>query len=133
MADITIIGLDDFLKDLEELPKAIQKKLVARALREASAPIRERMAETAPDDPTTPGSQIRENIGINVTEQTADHALAYIGPTRQGFVGGFAELGTAHQTATPFIGPAFDEMVDDAVKIIAEVLGEGIEKEMKKR
>jgi HK97 gp10 family phage protein len=126
-----IDGLDDLLKSMDGMPLVLQKKLIVEALREGSEPVQEQMAILAPDDPDTAGSRIRENIDVSIAERTADGAVAYIGPTKAGFVGGFAEFGTAHQTATPFIGPAFDEKVEEATQIIGEVLGDGIEKALK--
>lgn len=130
--DEFIIGLEPFLEDLEELPLLIQRRLVVKALRAASESMQERMSELAPDDPTTPGSQIRENIGINVTEATATGAASYIGPTRAGFIAGFHELGTAFMMERPFIGPAFEETIEEAIELVSEILGEGIEKALKK-
>lgn len=130
MADIE--GLDELLKDLGELPRTVGRKLIARSLRKAAKPVQDRIIATAPDDPTTPTSRIADNIDINVTEQTSEGAIALVGPTKHGFFAGFAEFGTAHQSAKPFMAPAFDEEVDNATAIIAEDLGAAIERELKK-
>jgi HK97 gp10 family phage protein len=108
----------------------MSRKYYVRAVRAAGKPTEERQRQTAPDDPTTPGSQVRENIGTNVTDQTASGVIGFTGLTKKGFPGGFAELGTRHQKQTPFIAPSFDEA--EAIAIISEVLGEGLEKELKK-
>lgn len=118
---------------MEGLPLALQKNLIVRALRKGAEPIRERATELAPDDPTTPGSRIRESMSITVSDQTATGAIARIGPTRAGFVGIFAEIGTAHQIADPFLQPAFDQKIDEAYRILGEELGSSIEKEFAKR
>lgn len=127
-----VIGLQGLLNDMGELPRVLQRKLVAKALRAGGEPVETRAKQLAPDDPETPFSRIEENIKTMVSEQTAEGAVAYIGPTKRGFMGQFAELGTAHQQATPFLGPAYDENEDRAYEIIGEVLGEGIEKHLKK-
>jgi HK97 gp10 family phage protein len=126
-----VVGLDQWLKDLERLPLLVRKKLLTRALRQAAEPIEERMTELAPDDPTTPGGRIAENIKTNVLDAVADSAAAYIGPTGRAFFARFAEIGTAHQTATPFMGPAFTERVDEAVRIMGDILGAEIEKALR--
>jgi len=127
MADETVDGLQDLLKSMDGLPLVLQKKLIAKSLRKAAEPIRARAAELAPDDPETPGSRIEESMSISVTEQTATGAIAKIGPSKAGFPGIMAELGTAHETARPFLRPAFDEKEDEAFEILADVLGDGIE------
>lgn len=129
--DFTVIGLDEFIADLDQLPLTVSKKFVAKALRAGAKPIQQQMIANAPDDPKTPGSRAR-NIDINVSEQTANHAIAYIGPTKKGFMAGWAELGSKHQRAKPFMGPAFDAKVNEAVQIIGENLGASIERELKK-
>lgn len=132
MADEIVEGLQSLLDDLGQLPLTMGKTLIVRALRKASGPIEKRIAELAPDDPETGGSQIRENIDTNVTEQTATGAIALIGPTKAGFPAGFSELGTAHQPATPFIGPGFAETIDEAMGLLEKELGDSIEKALKK-
>lgn len=125
MADVE--GLDDLLKSMDALPLTLRKTLIARALRKGAQPIREKAAMLAPDDPETPRSHIEESMSINVVEQTAEGAKAIIGPTRAGFMGIMAELGTAHEAARPFLQPAFDQHVGEAVELIGDVLADGIE------
>ena len=129
-----IHGLSQLVNNLNDLPLALgtQKNLIVRALRAGAEPIRARAAEMAPDDPTTPWSRIKENMMITVSDQTANGAVAKIGPSRKGFVGQFSEWGTSRQSAKPFLKPAYDEKLDEAVRIIGETLADGIEKEMKK-
>jgi HK97 gp10 family phage protein len=125
-----VIGLDDLLKQLNDVASLVaSKKIIVKALREGAEPIRERAEQLAPDDPTTPGSRIKESMMVSVVEQTGTGAIAKIGPSRKGFVGSFQEFGTMHHSAQPFLRPAFDEKKDEAVKIMSDVLAEGIEKE----
>jgi HK97 gp10 family phage protein len=124
--------MQDLLDSMEGLPLVLRRILIARSLREAAQPIAARMRETAPDDPETPGSRIRESIGISVTNRTAEGATAEIGPSKHGFPAIFAELGTPHQPARPFIQPAFDQTQEHAYELLSEVLGEGIEEEFYK-
>lgn len=125
MADIE--GLQGLMDKLDELPRVMARKLIVDALRAGAEPIQERAAELAPDDPETPGSRIKESMMTSVVDQTAIGATAKIGPSRKGFVGQFAEFGTAHQSAEPFLRPAFDANVDEATRIIGETLAAGIE------
>lgn len=132
MAKETVVGLDQWLKDLDRLALTVRRKLIVKALREGTKPTEEEMKRRAPDDPTTPGSRIEDNIATNVVDQTATGAAALTGPTAHAFFAGFSEFGTAHQSERPFIGPAFDATVDEATEIISEVLDDGIEKELKR-
>ncbi len=133
MTTETIHGLEDLLKSMDALPLTLQKKLIARALRTGAEPIRARAQELAPDDPGTPQSHIKEAMSITVSDQTADGAIAKIGPKRKAFDARFHELGTAHEPARPFLTPAFEEKRDEALVLISETLADGIEREMTKR
>ncbi len=126
-------GLRELLTKLEALPLTVGKLLIARAVKAGAEPIRARAEQLAPDDPTTPGSRIKEGMMITVTEQSATEAIGKIGPSRKGFFGQFAEFGTIHQAADPFLRPAFDEEQAEALKIMGESLAAGIEKELAKR
>lgn len=133
MAEFTVEGMDDLLKSMESLPLALQKNIIVRSLRKAGQPIAEEIERRAPDDPDTPGSRIETNIRVQVSDQTATGAVARIGPTTGGFPGIFAELGTAHQTAKPFIRPAFESTKEQALSILGDELGDQIEREFAKR
>jgi len=132
MADIQ--GMDELLRGLADVDSLVkQKNIIARTLRKAAEPIRARAEELAPDDPTTPGSRIKENMMVTVSDQTAEGAVAKIGPSRKGFFGQFAEFGTAHQPAEPFLRPAFDEKLEEATGIIREELRDQIERAARTR
>lgn len=126
-----IEGLDELLGKMDGLPLVLQKNLIARSLRKGAEPIRAGAEQLAPDDPTTPGSRIKEGMMITVSDQTAEGATAKIGPSRKAFFGQFEEFGTSHQAAEPFLRPAFDEKQEEAIRLVGEDLAEGIEKEMK--
>jgi HK97 gp10 family phage protein len=129
MAEIEVKGLDEFAKALNEttLNLTQKRKLLAKGLRKASEPILEAQKDRAPDDLMTDGSRIEDNLGINVIDQTGTSAESRIGSKKWGFVGRFAELGTSNQSATPWMGPAYDATIDESVAIFGEVLGKGIE------
>lgn len=128
MADeIVVHGLQELLRTMEGLPLAMKRVLIVRALRKAAQPILDRMKTLAPNDPKTPGSRVRDNLTFNVTDQTADGASAFIGFTSKAFFAGFAEIGTRHQKKTPFVGPAFDQTEEEAMRLLSETLGDSIE------
>lgn len=127
-------GMQALLESMEALPLVVRKNLIVRALRKAGEIVARRMRSLAPNDPNTPGSRIAESIKVAVRDQTATGAYAEIGPSGPGFVGIYAEGGTKRgQKATPFVGPAFDQTVDEAYDAFEEILGDGIEHEFYKR
>lgn len=133
-SDEAIEGLQSLLDSMEGLELSKQKNLIARALRKGAQPIIQAAKRRAPNDPATPGNRIADNITVAVREQTASGAVAEIGPTRKGFMGHFAENGTRRgQPARPWLAPAFDETHDDALELLADELGEGIDQEFSKR
>ena len=138
MMSETVEGLQELFAKLDALPLHVGKILIARALREGAEPIRAQAANMAPDDPETSESRIRDNMKTIVVAQTATEALARIGPVsrdsdlRVSEAALAAEYGTVHESARPFLRPAFDERVKEASQIIAEVLGDEIDKAMAK-
>lgn len=128
-------GMQALLDSMEALPLVVRKNLIVRALRKAGEIVARRMRELAPRDPNTAGDRIPESIKVAVRDQTATGAYAEIGPHgRWSYLSIFAEGGTKRgQKATPFVGPAFDQTVDEAYTVLGEVLGDGIEQEFYRR
>lgn len=126
-----VVGMDELLRKLDALPSKLgtKKNIIARSLRKGGELVRARMADLAPYESGT----LQESIMITVVEQTAEGALARIGPSRKGFYGMFPEFGTVHQSPDPFMRPAFDEKRDQAVKLIGEELARQIERELRRR
>lgn len=146
-SDEFVTGLSDLVDNLNSLPLALgtQKNILARAGRQGGEPIRARAAELAPvyDGAARPQKRrgktymlvpgtLRESMSIVVADQSAVGVTVKIGPSRPGFYGGPLEWGGAHQAAEPFLRPAFDEKLDEAVAIIGFVLGSEIEKALLK-
>lgn len=124
-----VVGMEELMRALANVPANLstKKNIVAKSLRAAGQPILEEQKTSAPDDPDTAESRIEENLGIAVIDQTAISAEARVGSKKWGFVGRFAEHGTSHQTATPWMGPAFDRREQEALSILSKTLAEGIE------
>jgi HK97 gp10 family phage protein len=121
MADLE--GFDELLGALENtaLNMGQRRKLIVKALREGSKPVQEESTNRIPVDT----GKAKASISTTVIEQSSTGAEAQIGPRR--FYPKFAELGTIHQSATPWLGPSFDNKQDQAVDIISDVLSNGIE------
>lgn len=146
-SDEYVTGLSDLVDRLNTLPLALgaQKNIIVRALRAGAVPIENRAHELAPvyqglerfqmrrkkQYLLVPG-QLRESMMTTVSDQTATGAVAKIGPGRPGFYGAFEEFGTDRQLAKPWLRPAFDEKLAEAVAIIGYTIGSEIEKELRK-
>jgi HK97 gp10 family phage protein len=126
--DEGVIGIQELLGKLSHIESTVlQRRIVARAVRAGCEPIRERAEELAP----MLTGRLKESIMTTVTEQSATEAIGKIGPARFGFYGTFEEFGTARQSADPFLRPAYDEKIDEAQRIMGEVLADEIEKAAK--
>ncbi len=131
MADsITIHGLEGLLQQLDGLESLVsQKRILSKALREGAQIIADEAEQLAPYDT----GQLANSMMYTITEASASFAIAKIGPSRKGFYGIFDELGTAHQTAEPFLGPSLENKGDEALSAIAYFLEKGIAGEIKRQ
>lgn len=121
MADIE--GLDAWLDAMDEVGASLwtKRRLIASSLRKGSVPIEEEGENRIP----FLTGEAKESMSATVKEQTGTGAEAEIGPRK--FYPKFHELGTVHQTATPWLGPAYDNREEEAVDTIWQHLGDGIE------
>lgn len=121
MADIE--GLDAWLDAMDEVGASLwtKRKLIAGSLRKGAVPIEEDYESRIP----VLTGEAKESVSTSVIEQTGTGAEAEIGPRK--FYPKFGELGTIHQAANPQLGPAFDNNEEEALDIIWQHLGDGIE------
>ena len=127
MSDEAILGMQSLLDRMDGLPLLMQKAIIVQALTEGAEPIR---AEASRRAPVRTG-KLRESIIVQVVDQTAEGAIAKIGPSQKAFYGRFVEVGTIHQKANPFLRPALDEKQDEALRLMSDVLAREIEKALK--
>jgi HK97 gp10 family phage protein len=103
-------------------------------LKVAAIPIQTAMetnARRAPS-PTYPDiGHLADNIVVKVSITKKRGAVAKIGPDKAHWYGAFQEFGTPFVPAAPFIRPALDNKGNEAVTILADELGTGIEREAK--
>lgn len=122
-----IQGLDQLLARMDAMLLHMRKIAIARSLRAGAVPIVEDAKRRAPDDIDTSGSRIRDNVKAQIVNQSAYGATAQITVRPWNFIARFAETGTAHQSAKPWLRPAFDANIDKAYEIIGQRLAEEIE------
>lgn len=75
---------------------------------------------------------LQSNIKIGEIRESRKGKSIVVGPGKGdisvAYYGKFAEYGTVHQKATPFMRPTFDETKEKVYKKIAEVLHEEIQR-----
>jgi HK97 gp10 family phage protein len=151
MADgITIKGLDEIARRLEQLPEKLRRKHIREGLRAGSEVVRAEAARLAPrrkpgrgwegfverDD----GPTLRDSITSKVSV-TANGASARVGVDYKKVKHGhLVEFGTKphrvgkrrHPGAKkqPFMRPAFDNTADESVGIITTRWAKGVEEEI---
>lgn len=142
-----VTGLSDLVDRLNQLPLALgtQKNIIARNLRLGSMVIRDEASRLAPvydgfvrvqkrrgkAFTLVPG-KLRDTMLVVVKDQTATGATAWIGVAAGAWYGSKEEFGTGRQAATPFLRPALDAKIDEAVAVIGYGIGSDIEKQMAK-
>jgi HK97 gp10 family phage protein len=129
MAELEFQGFDEFGKALNEtmLNLTQKRKLIAKSLRAGGQILSEEQKVSAPDDPETADSRIRENLGVSVVDQTATGAEARIGSKKWGWIARFADIGTMHQPGTGWMRKAYDRRIEEAATKVEDVMGAGIE------
>lgn len=117
--------------DLEKAFTALgfsrRKAVLVKAARAGAEIIRAEAAKRAPRDQGTLEDEMVMTIagtGSNAAEVTVK-----IGPSIRAFYGLFQELGTAHHSAQPFLQPALDAKVEEALEATGKALWEAIDKE----
>lgn len=117
-----IDGGKEMARNLELFSRPVSRRILREALREGGEPMRSRMSQLAPYDPTTK-THLRDKIRIGhaVSDRETETAVA-VGPTTKGFYGSFQELGTQDHAAQPFARPAFDGTVMSVLKRFGEAM-----------
>lgn len=123
-----IQGMDDLLKDLEELSDLQAQQVLSKTMKNASIVLAEEQEHLVPQKTGKLASSIRYQI----TEKTASEVFSRIGPTRRAFYASFGNWGTRHQQGQHFIERAFENKKDEIWAIIRFELGAFIDKTMRK-
>ncbi len=149
-------GLDDVIRAMQNLAPAIEKTILAGAMRKGANLV----AKAARDRAPVRTGNLKQRIAVRKRKRKPQNvALAYAvgilggasasyGNTksnrRKGLVGKkyqkqdtafywrFLEFGTKKMAAKPFLRPAFDQSADAAINVIAAQLRVGLDKAVKK-
>lgn len=137
MMTLRITGFAELEAALRKLPEEIAGKVLGSALKEASGPIAERASSLAPrSDTPSSGGHMADSISVRAIKQEpapGELEVAYwIGPDRKHFYGLFAEFGTRHESARPFLRPAWDEGAERVLEDFGRTLGTAMERAAKR-
>lgn len=124
--DIEVSGLEDLVKAFEEMGPKMCGKALKDALDYSGSVLQEAQVLLAPIDPAGinhPAGQLKQDIRRKIRmEPESGLGTVAIGPSQHSFFGSFAEFGTSHQPATPWMRPAWDAAIDPAMEVFAEVI-----------
>jgi len=136
--DIQMIGDKELQRKLRELPIAMERKIVRKALREAARPV---LAAAKALAPVLTG---RMKAGMKLRAEKAKRGhfgVQVVTPTRKelGIAGDdpyyypmAVEVGTAKMPAHPFMRPALDANREKGIAIAAREIRAGIEAEARR-
>ena len=144
LVQMRIEGLEELRDKLLKLKRVTGRKVVRKALNEASKPILRTAKAKVPVDT----GLLRKSLGRKQKSYRGGRSVVIIGP-RTGFkrevtVAGkkqvrnpakyshLVEFGTRRTAAKPFLRPAFDELLHQTVAAITNTIADGIEAEATK-
>jgi HK97 gp10 family phage protein len=127
-------GDRDLAQRLLQLGVQLRKELILEALKEAAEPMRAHMEELAPraaeerHRPDRAEGHMADHIVISSARSVDGQpvpegaAAVAIGPAQAYWWAIFSEVGTIHESAHPFVRPAFDADVEQALELIGGAL-----------
>lgn len=132
----TVTGFDQLYAQLtENLPKATQRAVLQRAGKAAMKPMMDRIEETAPERTGQTRDSVRMTVNfLRATSRLGAAIRVQIGiGNRKVFWPRFAENGTVHEPARPFVRPAFDNGVGGVLGLLKAAIGGEIGKAAARR
>lgn len=129
MVKVKIRGVEELNKNFAELDKKLQRVGLIKAVKEGGAIIQQDMEERAPFDPDSRHRKhLRDSIVTKFIRRGTQRVTQAIGPDKQhDWYAKFSELGTAHQTADPWMRPALNDTADEAQRAVGDQLWDTIE------
>jgi HK97 gp10 family phage protein len=106
---------------LRSLSTRLSRSVQREALRDVAGPLATTMTRLAPRSDHAP--HMADTITVsNAKADTSTAVAVAVGPTKAGWYGSFAELGTSRETPQPFLRPALDHGVSGLLRDIARRL-----------
>jgi HK97 gp10 family phage protein len=111
-----IKGLDRIVRNFDKLTL---RDINTNAALAGAEVIREQASQNAPRGET--GNLSRLEI-TKVAVKKQDRVVVKIGPSTTAFYGMFIELGTVHMAPEPFLGPALEQKMSEAIQETTAVI-----------
>ena len=128
--DVDFNGFDGLSQKLDKLPRRVEGKIARKAIHSGGWVI---VKEARSRIKSRTGT-LRKSIGTKAKRARRGVYRVQVGARsgekvkHDGFYAGFVESGTKHAKKRPFLMPAFEAKLDEAVEAIAKRLREAIEK-----
>ena len=134
LAEITIQGYDDVIRNLKQLDHKIQLKVMRSALRAGAKVIQRNARQLVPTDTGNMKKNIKlkslkrskKQMGVNIVTGTRESMG--IPQKGKGYYPFSVEYGTSEMKAQPFMRPALEGNRVAATKAIGDTLEKGIKK-----
>lgn len=144
--EFRIEGARELERVLRQLPKKIGRRVLASAVRSAAEIVRREAAARAPVRAEAGLKRISKGkaatrapgfLKANIIKKTLRgsseaHAAVMVGPRREAYYGWIVEFGDSRNVPRPFLRPAFDAKVGEAINKMGTQLGKNIERAAKR-
>lgn len=121
---VGVRGFVELDRVLATLPDVVQVSVLGAAVAKGGEIIRAGAEARAPRRT----GELAGGMTMEI-EATRGGVTAHVGPGKEQFWGLFQEFGTVRQAAQPFLRPAIDEDGPEAVQVLGDALGAGVERE----
>lgn len=133
MVTLRFAGGEELARQLDKLALPMARTVLLRALRRAAEPIRAHAEQLAPRSSDSRFGHLQDFIVIQTVNRVGSveggrwqdaqgQPWVAVGPRKDFFYGLFQEYGAKHHGAQPFLRPAFDAEVPQALNILREEL-----------
>lgn len=119
-------------RELDKLLGQLPKKMGFTALRGAVRAGAKIIMEDAKARVSVDTGDLRDSIRIQKVRARGTSVTFVVGAEKKEFYGQFIEFGTSKQSARPWLRPAFDTRVKEALDKIGDELGKRVERTAKK-
>lgn len=125
--DVEFKGMDELVEKAQALGRK-GKSIQNKALTEAAQPILDEAVQTTSFHDKS--GRLRKDLKISRPKSKGDTRYVLVGIDKSDisevFYGKFIEFGSSHQSAKPYLGPAYENHKKEAKEIIKNVFKEGL-------
>ncbi len=135
MEELQIKGLKELDARLKKLPDVVQRRILGAATAAAARVVQKSAKSQAP----AKTGRLKKNIVVR-TKRTRTGTVSRVTLRTKGkgtdpknaYYGRFVEFGTKKQAARPFLRPAFDSNVNQAIQTMRKKIAQRLEAEARK-